>query len=233
MIKSQHNFWICIDLAKLQLYFLEFSPLRKSKLAWAKRDILQETFRKRLWSSSQTLFSLDKKCCPLLCKPDSMSNQRNIIWLISNHFAPVVHTQCRHSGREKKNNKPDWWDVIILPGKLLCTPASWTSNEKQCFSFNFSLVGFIHYSPWTKNFRARVNTFFSWLCLLQSQSLRLWHSWKSSVLRKSFIELPTFKMMLINQHWQMLMQTLSMSLSALLPDPQGSMGLMQLENTLQ
>ena len=121
--KGEHNFWTCIDLAKLQLYFLEFSSLRESRLAWAKRDILQETFRKRLWSSGQPLFSLGKKCCPLLCKPDSMSNERNIIWLISNHFAPVVHIQCRHSGREKKKQQtrlvrcyhPSWKTVMHTP----------------------------------------------------------------------------------------------------------------------
>lgn len=132
--KGQHNFWTCIDLAKLQLYFLEFSPLRKSRLAWAKRDILQETFRKQLWSSSQTLFSLDKKCCPLLCKPDSMSNQRNIIWLISNHFAPVVHTQCKGILDEKKRTTNQTGEMLSsflencyahpLPGLLLKSSVS-------------------------------------------------------------------------------------------------------------
>lgn len=105
-------FWTWVDLAKLVLYFREFPSLPRSRMAWATRHILPETFRKPLWSGRQPLFSSDKKWCPLSGKQDGRGNPGNIFCLMSNHFVPVVR---RHPGRGKKHS----CDVIIFPGESL------------------------------------------------------------------------------------------------------------------
>lgn len=219
-------FWTWVDLAKLVLYFREFPSLPRSRMAWATRHILPETFRKPLWSGRQPLFSSDKKWCPLSGKQDGRGNPGNIFCLMSNHFVPVVR---RHPGRGK--NTPAMLSSF-LENRSRTTP-SWTSTGKQCCSVYCSLVGFVHYSPCTKNFRARIHTlFFQAVRLLQSQSLRLHHFWKSSVFKVPFPWLPTFRWMLINDRWQMLMQTRSAVTPALPTDPQTAMSFRQLGHRL-